>query len=157
MVDFGIVVEPVDLSKYDFISLPSKDEWGVLMRKDCPLAFKKSVQVSDLIDKPMILPSQAIEPRLSRNEFTEWFGDDFNKLKIVTTYNLLNNAAIMVREGFGYAVTFDNIVYTGEYSDLCFRPLNPRVESGLILILKKYQVFSPAAKLFLEVIKFRFS
>ena len=82
--------------------------------------------------------------------FLDWFGDAFEHLNIAVTYNLVYNAAIMVKAGIGYAVTLDKLVNTTGDSDLCFRPLKPKLESGLDIVWKKYQVFSPAAKLFLD-------
>ena len=88
--------------------------------------------------------------------FLDWFGEEFEKLNIVATYNLVYNAAIMVEAGMGYAVTLDKLINTTN-SNLCFRPLSPRLESGLDIVWKKYQVFSPAAKLFLEKLQQHFS
>ena len=119
------------------------------MRKDSLLAEKKSIKKEDLINIPLICSRQAMSQR-SKNEFVEWFGEDFNKLNVVTTFNLIYNAAIMVEAGIGYAITIDKIVNTAEDSNLCFRPLEPRIDSGLNIIWKKYQVFSSAAELFLE-------
>lgn len=68
----------------------------------------------------------------------------------MTTFNLIYNAAIMVEAGAGYAVTIDKLADTSDKSSLCFRPLKPRLESGLNIIWKKYQIFSPAAELFLK-------
>ena len=90
------------------------------------------------------------------NEFAEWFGEDFEKLDIVTTFNLVYNAAIMVEAGVGYAVTIDKIANTTGNSNLCFRPLEPRLDSGLDIIWKKYQVFSSAAELFLNKLREKF-
>ena len=94
-----------------------------------------------------------MERGVGANEFCQWFGDDFEKLNIVTTFNLVYNAAIMVEAGVGYAITIDKLVNTAEHSSLCFRPLTPRLESGLNIVWKKYQVFSTAAELFLERLK----
>ncbi|MFC5587395.1 LysR family transcriptional regulator [Sporosarcina soli] len=157
LLDFGILIQPADLSKYNYINIPAKDVWGVVMRKDSPLAVKESIQKSDLIGVPLLLSRQAIKPGLSRNEFSEWFGEDYDKLNVITTYNLVYNAAILVEEGIGYAVTLDKLVNTSSDSNLCFRPLEPRLESGLNIVWKKHQVFSNAANLFFEEIKERFS
>lgn len=157
LLDFGVLIQPADLSKYNYINIPAKDVWGVVMRKDSPLAVKESIQKTDLIDVPLLLSRQAIKPGLSRNEFSEWFGDDYEKLKVITTYNLVYNAAILVEEGIGYAVTLDKIANTSSESNLCFRPLEPRLESGLNIVWKKQQVFSNAANLFFEEIKDKFS
>jgi len=93
----------------------------------------------------------------SKNEFADWFGEDFGKINVVTTYNLAYNAAIMVEEGIGYAITLDKIVNTSRDSNLCFRPLEPRLESGLNIVWKKHQVFSVAADMFLNEIQAKFS
>lgn len=150
LLDFGILIQPADISKYDYINIPAKDTWGVIMRKDSPLVEKSTIRKEDLLDVPLICSRQVISQERSNNEFAEWFGDDFDKLDIVTTFNLVYNAAIMVEAGIGYAITLDKLVNASENSPLCFRPLEPRLDSGLNIIWKKYQVFSSAAELFLE-------
>lgn len=150
LLDFGILVQPADISKYDYMNIPAKDVWGVVMRKDSPLAEKESICKDDLLDVPLICSRQAISQERSRNEFADWFGSDFDKLDIVTTFNLFYNAAIMVDAGIGYAITIDKLANTSEESDLCFRPLAPRLEAGLNIIWKRYPVFSAAAEQFLK-------
>jgi hypothetical protein len=95
----------------------------------------------DLLNVPLICLRQALKQTFSKNEFADWFGEDFDKLNVVTTYNLAYNAAIMVDEGIGYAITLDKILNTSSDSNLCFRPLEPRLESGLNIVCKKHQVF----------------
>lgn len=150
LLDFGILIQPANITKYDYISIPAKDTWGVVMRKDSPLAAKSVICKEDLLDVPLICSRQAISQERSGNEFAQWFGEEFDRLDIVTTFNLVYNAAIMVEAGIGYAVTIDKIANTSEDSSLCFRPLKPRLDSGLDIVWKKYQVFSSAAELFLE-------
>ncbi|MDY8093568.1 LysR family transcriptional regulator [Paenibacillus polymyxa] len=157
LLDFGILIQPADLSKYNYINIPAKDVWGVVMRKDSPLAFKDTIQAVDLLNVPLICSRQAMKQTLSKNEFVHWFGEDFDKLNVVTTFNLAYNAAIMVEEGIGYAITLDKIVDTSSDSNLCFRPLEPRLEAGLNIVWKKHQVFSAAADRFLKEIKHKFS
>ena len=105
---------------------------------------------------PPFFPRQTITQHPSGNDFAGWFGSDLNKLNIVATYNPVYNAAILVESGGNYAVTLDRLTNTSLESILCFRPLCPRLESGLNIIWKKYQVFSPAAELFLNRLKERF-
>lgn len=157
LLDFGILIQPADISKYDYINIPARDTWGVVMRKDSPLSQKESIRKNDLLNVPLICSRQAMSQERSGNEFIKWFGEDFNKLDIVTTFNLVYNAAIMVEAGIGYAVTIDKIANTSENSNLCFRPLEPKLDSGLNIIWKKYQIFSSAAELFLQRIKEQFS
>lgn len=156
LLDFGILIQPADISKYDYIDIPARDIWGVVMRRDSPLAEKEVIRKEDLLGVPLICSRQAISAERRGNEFAGWFGEDFDQLDIVTTFNLVYNAAIMVEAGVGYAVTLDKIANTTESSSLCFRPLEPRLESGLNIIWKKYQVFSSAAELFLNKLRERF-
>lgn len=149
LVDFGIFIEPVDLSKYDFVRLPVKDIWGLLMRKNCPLAAREAIQPNDLLGLPLLVSRQA----MVKNEISGWMGDRHSQLHIVATYNLLYNASLMVEEGMGYALCLDKIVRTPDEGPLCFRPLKPKIEVGLSVAWKKYQVFSKAAESFLEYLK----
>ncbi|HNZ99821.1 LysR family transcriptional regulator [Ruminococcus sp.] len=157
LIDFGILVQPADLTKYDCLHLPAEDTWGVVMRKDSPLAEKYAVTRQDLLELPLILSRQAIDGSKEDNEFINWFGSDFDKLNIVTTFNLMYNAAIMVEAGIGYAVGIDGITNTDVNSPLCFRPLEPGMTAGLDVIWKKYQVFTPAAELFLKRLQQRYA
>lgn len=156
LLDFALVIEPVDLEKYDYLTLPTKDVWGVVMRKDSELAKKEVVCVEDLINIPL-LTSRQMSPKYSKKSgFLDWFGDSFDKLNIVATHNLIYNAAIMVKSGLGYAVTLDKLVNTSDESELCFRELYPKLESQLDIVWKKQQTFSPASKLFLKKLKENF-
>lgn len=156
LLDFGLLIQPADISKYDYLNIPAKDTWGVIMRKDSSLAEKETIRKEDLLNVPLICSRQVISKERHRNEFAEWFGEDFDKLDIVTTFNLVHNAAIMVEAGVGYAITIDKIANTTESSSLCFRPLRPQLDSGLNVIWKKNQVFSAAAELFLEKLREHF-
>lgn len=156
LLDFGLLIQPADISKYDYLNIPAKDTWGVIMRKDSSLAEKETIRKEDLLNVPLICSRQVISKERHRNEFAEWFGEDFDKLDIVTTFNLVYNAAIMVEAGAGYAITIDKIANTTESSSLCFRPLRPQLDSGLNVIWKKNQVFSAAAELFLEKLREHF-
>ena len=149
LLDFGILIEPADFSKYDSVKIPAKDIWGVVMRKDSPLAEKTSIRKEDLWNVPLICSRQAMQHGRS-GEFAEWFGEGLEKANVVTTFNLVYKAAILVDAGIGYAVTIDKLANTTQSSSLCFRPLEPKLESGLVIVWKKYQIFSSAASLFLE-------
>ena len=156
LLDFGVLIQPVDLSKYDHLPLPDKDVWGVVMRKDSPLAKKEYIELEDLRGLPLINSSQAVRKTSSKNEFIEWFRGEFENLNTVAAINLVYNAAVMVKAGVGYAITLDKLVNTSEESELCFKPLKPKLESALDIVWKKYRVFSPAAKVFLDKLKERF-
>ena len=145
LIDFGIIFATPDTKKYEVLKLPSKDIWGVLMRKDSPLAEKDSVSPEDLWDQPLLISQQETEGgRMSR-----WMKRRLSELNIIMTYNLLFNASLLVEEGLGYAVCFDRIINTSGDSRLTFRPLSPSIEIEMYMIWKKYQVFSKPAEKFL--------
>ena len=118
LTDFGILFDPRDLSKYDYLKLPHQDTWGVLMRRDSPLAEKTAVTPEDLWDKPLILSRQHREG----SALSMWLSRPEADLNVTATYSLLYNGSILVEEGIGYALTLDKIINTCG-SSLCFRPL----------------------------------
>ncbi len=146
LIDFGIFIEPFDVSKYDYIRLPLYDTWGILMRKDSPLAEKEFITPEDLWDKPIIRSEQS----LGKNIVTDWFRKSFDELNVVATYNLLYNASLLVEQGLGYAVSLDKLINTSGNGNLCFRPLYPELISHLDIAWKKYQVFPKCAEIFLK-------
>lgn len=153
LLDFGLFVEGANLQKYDSIRLPYTDVWGVLMRKDSPLAQKMEIQPEDLWHVPLITSQQSEKS----NELTGWLKRDKEQLHIVATYNLLYNASLMVEEGIGYALCLDKLIRESKDSLLCFRPVKPTRVARLDLAWKRYQVFSKAAELFLKKLQENFT
>ncbi|MDO5582373.1 MAG: LysR family transcriptional regulator substrate-binding protein, partial [Planctomycetia bacterium] len=134
------------------VSLPDKDVWGIVLRKDHPLSGKKAIAPEDLLDVSLIVSRYMIRQERVGNPYQNWFGSNLEKLNVVATYNLIYNAAILVESGLGCAITIDKLVNVTGNRSLCFRPFSPLLESGLDIVWKKYQVFSPAAAIFLEKI-----
>lgn len=153
LLDFGVVISPADVKKYHSLRLPAKDTWGVLMRKDSPLAVNEVITTKDLWDVPLITSRQS----LVSSELSKWLKKDLKKLTVVATYNLVYNASKLVEEGVGYGLTLDKLVNFAPDSQLCFRKLSPALESNLDVIWKNTQVFSKASGLFLERMKEQFS
>lgn len=145
LLDFGILLGDIEKTKYNYMELPVKDLWGVLMQNISPLAEKEYVTPEDLWDKPLILSRQVG----NKSGLYRWLQRDPADLNTAATYNLIYNASLMVEEGMGYAFTLDKLVNTAGRS-VCFRSLKPRLEMGMYLVWKKYPVFSKASELFLE-------
>ncbi|MDE6107482.1 MAG: LysR family transcriptional regulator substrate-binding protein, partial [Oscillospiraceae bacterium] len=134
------------------LRLSAHDTWGLVLRRDHPLAQKESITPSDLLAVPLLISHQS----QVRENLKRWLGRDPEELQVVCTFNLLYNAAIMVDEGLGCALALDKLVDVQETGDLCFRPLDPPLTSGLCVVWKKYQVFSRAAARFLEQLQQQF-
>lgn len=148
LLDFGVLLGDIDRTRYNYLPLPMKDTWGVLMRRDSPLAGQQTVSPAQMWDKPLILSRQVD----NKSGLYRWLGKEPTQLNTVATYNLIYNASLMVDEGMGYAFTLDKLVNTIG-SNLCFRPLQPKLELGMHLVWKKSQVFSKAAGLFLDCLQ----
>lgn len=149
LLDFGILIEPANLSKYDSLRLPEVDVWGVYMRKDSPLASLDVVCPEDLFNVPLLLSRQW----LASQEISNWFRKEPEKLNIVATYNLIFNASVLVEKGIGYAISLDKLINTTGDHNLCFRPLEPRLEAHVDIVWKKYQVFSKSGNIFIDRIQ----
>ena len=146
LLDLGMLIEPVDIGRYEFVRLPQRDRWGVLVDQGHPLAGKKFITPEDLLGVPLLLPRR----ERVQQELSGWFGDQFDEIEVAATYNLLLNAANMIRNGVGAALGF----FIGNLTDeLKFIPLSPPLETGSVLVWKKDQTFSPAAAAFLRSLK----
>ena len=148
LLDFGIMMGHRDMKKYDCIKLPAVDVWGVLMRTDHLLAEKEAICPEDLWAEPLIVSQQFAWT----DRFSEWFRRDYESLNIAATYNLIFNATLMVEEGLGCALTYDQLVNI-EGKNLCFRPLSPRMVDEIYIVWKKYQVFSKPSERFLAAVR----
>lgn len=149
LIDFGLLFDPIDTTRYESIRLPVQDTWGVLMRQDSPLAEKSAIRAEDLWRKPLITSRHASE----NNVLSTWLRRDMSRLNVVATYNLIFNASLMVRDGMGYALCLDGIINTSGDSELCFRPLTPALQAGVNIVWKKYQVLTKVAQRYLEKIQ----
>lgn len=149
LLDFGLVIDPVNLSKYDYIKLPYKDRWGLLMRKDHPLAQRESIQAGDMDGLPLLVSRQS----MVQEGFAGWLGSHRQGPRIAATYNLIFNASLLVRRGMGCALCLANLVPEYAESPLTFRPFAPAMEAGVSLVWKKYQVFTKPAARFFEMLQ----
>ena len=146
LLDLGLMTEPVDIRKYDFVCASQKETCGIWVRRDSELAQKEAVSPEDLIPYPLILPSGSV----TNSRIENWFGDYAAEIKLAATGNLLYNQAMMAQSRIGISI---GIRLECEYQDLCFVPLSPALEYGTVLAWKKEQFFSPATTAFIEHIK----
>nr|WP_294493096.1 LysR family transcriptional regulator [uncultured Mediterraneibacter sp.] len=146
ILDLGLLMEPEDISKYDFVRLPQKEKWGILVKEDSPLAEKESIRPEDLADIPLIMTRR----ESVKNELLHWFGKYAGRIEIMAGGNLLYNMASMARSGIGTVVT---PVLECAYEGLKYVPLTPELKSGTVLVWKKDQPFSSAAQALIDFIR----
>lgn len=148
LADMGLLLGPVRREKYDYWNLRKKDIYGLLIPRDDPLAAQERINIDQLKTLPLIMSKRTF----SGHHQMDWFGTDPTVLHIVATYNLIHNATYLVERGIGYALSIDRLVNT-EGRNLVFRPITPQLSTDLYLVTKKHQVFSPAVKQFLHMVK----
>lgn len=148
LLDIGVLIEPTELSKYEYVRLPVKDCWGALLPSMCPLTQKDCVKPEDLKDTKVFLSARA------KQTVTSWFGEYFNEDNVLLYYNLLYNAAMLVKKGLGAAFTLDGAAMPYFNSDVAFRPLEPKIEVTSVLVWKKYQVISPTVKALIDYVRY---
>lgn len=153
ILDFGVVFDPVDLTNYDYIKLPCTDICGLLINKDNPLSKYDSIHPEQLLGIPLICSDQM----LKENGLSGWLGVPYQQLNIVSTFNLINTPARLVKSGVGSAVCFDNLININTNDKICFRPFSPKLEVNAYVVWKKYQIFTTGAKKFLDQLQLEIS
>ena len=148
LVDVGLLLEPIDMEKYDFVRLSQKDTWGVLLRDDHPLAGRNSISSDEIVEYPLMLPLR----EKIRGEILNWLKREEKDLKIPLRYTLLSNAALLVEEGLGCAFCMDGALAIHSSPHLRFVPIHPQRTTCSVLVWKKNRLFSSAASLFLQEI-----
>lgn len=148
ILDLAVIVEPPNLSKYNYLSIPESNRWGLVMLRDSPLAEKEFVTFDDLYGLLLFCSEQSIKVDSPR-----WCGENMEKLNFIGSFNLSYNGSIFVKEGLGYLLTFEHLIDTSKESGLCFRPITPQLDTDMYIIWKKYQVFSPIVDLFVRRLK----
>ena len=152
LLDFAIVMNYVDLKKYNYLPMQTEDTWGVILRRDDPLAENEAFTISMLKELPLICSRQWVD-----YELPQWFGSDTNDVNITATYNLPYNGAVMAKAGIGYAMMLDKLVQTDENSELIFRPLLDVPKAEMYIIWRKYQTFTPVSQLLVKALREKFS
>ena len=145
-LDIGILLEPIDIEKFEYIRFAGREQWVVLMRKNDPLAQFDTIHAEQLESLPLILPR-----RLNvRSELANWFGDRFAQLNIAYTGNLTTNTALIVQKGYGYAIVVDGSLPFGERADVVSRPLSPTLSASVVFAWKREQPLTTVTKKFIE-------
>lgn len=148
-IDIGVLLEPIETAKYDFIRLPFREVWGILVRQDDPLAERDSVHVEDILDLPLILPRRT----LVQSEIAGWLGVGIDRLKIFASHNLLTNTALLVERGLGCAICVRGAYTIRANEKTRFVPFAPERTTGHVLAWKKNRIFTAATSLFIQLIK----
>lgn len=146
LIDIGVLLEPIDIEKFDFIRLKEKERWVVLMRPDDPLARKDGVTANDLKGKPLILPRRTNV----QNEVLNWLGSAYQERQVLFTGNFATNSALMVQRGLAYSLVIEGAVPFWDKEKIVSRPFSPELTASSVFAWKKQQPFSLAAGKFIR-------
>ena len=146
LTDVGLLLEPVDLERYEYIRMPVKERWAAVMPAGVPLAKREYVTANELAAIPVIMPSR----QKVHDEVANWFGSYYEKLRVIGVSNLSTNAAMMVRAGLGYALIIEGALPFLEQSEVRMVPLYPELTATSVLAWKRGQPFPTAGSRFLE-------
>lgn len=143
LLDVGLMSEPIDMRKYNFVNMPVKEQWGVFAPCDSPLCEKESVTPEDL--KGMSIVTATGDFNQSR--IGKWLGEYREQVQIAATANLPYNEAVLAKENIGVMLSINlNCVY----ENLRFIPLRPVLEVSTALAWKKEQIFAAATSTFID-------
>ncbi|MGM0216795.1 LysR family transcriptional regulator [Enterococcus sp. AZ109] len=146
LLEVGLLIEPVAIDKYSFVRMPQKERWGVLVPAESPLVQQAEITPADLITYPLLISQN----NPIKNELANWFGQLGQELNVVGTYNLLYNAAAMVRQGTGIALCLE---LAATYTGTTFIPLSPELNLTSVLVWKANQAFSPTTSAFIRFVE----
>lgn len=146
LTDAGLLLEPIDIEKYNYIRLNCREQWVAVMPPDSPLAKLDKIRPSDLRDLPLILPRR----QNIKSELAGWFGRDFSKLNVLFTSNLPSSSSIMVYNKLAYAIIIQGSIAFWDKEKIVCRPLDPPLTATSVLAWKRRQPFSPAAAKFID-------
>lgn len=149
LTDIGLLLEPVDMERYEYVRMPVKERWAAVMPSGVPLAKREYVTAKDLADVPVILPSR----QKVHDEVANWFGSRYEKLRVIGVSNLSTNSALMVRAGLGFALTVEGALPFLERSEVCMVPLYPELTATSVLAWRRGQPFPTVVSRFLEEAK----
>lgn len=145
-LDLGLMIQPVDVGKYDYRRMETREQWGILAHKDSVFAKKASIKPGELAGIPLITAGND----LVHNELANWSGEYAQQMNPIVHYNLLNNAATMVQQKAGVAVCLKlNCIY----ENLQFIPFEPNLTLGSVLAWKDQQPYAKATMAFIQFIK----
>lgn len=149
LTDIGLLLEPINMEKYDYIRLNREEQWVAVIPPDSPLAKLEYITPEDLRGMPLILPR-----RLNvQSELARWFGDEFEKLNVVFTSNLPSNSSIMVHHGLACSLIIQGSISFWDKEKIVYRPLSPRLTATSVLAWKRKQPFGLAAEKFIKYMK----
>ncbi|MBS6564673.1 MAG: LysR family transcriptional regulator [Clostridiales bacterium] len=142
-LDIGLMSEPIDMRKYNFLDMPIKEQWGVFVPINSRLSEKESISPEDLAGMSVVTATGDF----NQSRIGKWLGGYKEQVEIAATANLPYNEAVLAKENIGVMLSI-NLNCT--YENLRFIPLQPVLEISTVLGWKKEQIFPAATSAFID-------
>ena len=148
LLDFALLIEPVNLEKYEWLRMPGVDRVGVAVSAESEWARLEEAAPADIARMPLLLSSRTSNKAV---DLAAWSQGELavENLNVVGRFDLLGNAAHLVRTGEACAMGIDHLLQL-EGSDLRFIPLTPPLSISSFLVWKKYRLRSRACEEFIR-------
>ena len=148
LLDFALLIEPVNLEKYEWLEMPGSDSVGAAVAASSEWGRLKGLTPADVARMPLLLSSRTSNKAV---DLVGWSGGtiDPERLNVVGRFDLLGNASHLVRSGAACAMGIDHLLQL-ESADLTFVPLDPPMTIKSFLVWKKYRLRSRACEEFLR-------
>ncbi len=149
LLDFALVIEPVNLEKYEWIRMPNANRVGLAVSADGPWGALEVATPADVGKMPLLISSRTSNKAV---DLVSWSGGvfSFDELDVVGSFDLIGNASHLVRSGVACAMGIDHLLQVDDASDLRFVPLEPSLKIASFVIWKKYRLRSRACEEFLR-------
>ena len=141
-IDIGLLLEPVDIQKYEFIRLPVEEEWGFAVKADA-YENKTCITKEDVKNENLLLPSRTI----IRERLARWAGVSADQLHVAGYQNLHSNSDALVLRNAGILYGVRPAVLK---EGLKFLPLEEEESTGVVAVWKRNVPYSPAAEAFIR-------
>lgn len=148
IVDVAFLLEPIEAAKYNYVVLPSRESWGIYMRRDDPLARRGSLNVGDIYQLPLILPQRQI----IRDDIEDVLKLDYSRLKTRGYINLANNAIPLIKSGKYYLLSISGLSQLRPDPLLTYVPLSPHRETGHVMAWRKNSTQPLATEKFIQFV-----
>lgn len=149
ILDFGLLLEPVDVSKFEYVRMKAHERWGLMVRSGNPLTRKKYITKEDLLNETLVCSGR----QNIQGEIRAWLGDSVERLDIIATHNLVTSTIMLVEAGVASALLLEGAVDLYDPARLVFRPLYPELRMTSVFAWKKVQTGFGAAGKFLDHFK----
>lgn len=146
LFDLGLLIEPVEIGKYDFVRMTHQEEWGILAHEDSPFASYDAIRPGDLVGTPVI----TILDKVVQNELANWSGKYAEKMRNKARYNLVYNAAMLAQRNHGVVIC---LKLNQRFDHLTYVPLEPKLYLHSVLAWRGQQPHSRTTEAFIQFVQ----